>query len=249
MADYIDINCDMGEGIGNEASLMPFVSSANIACGYHAGDTETILHTLELCREYGVAAGAHPSFRDRMNFGRVERDLPVTELYELVVQQLLIMQEMAEVAGVRLTHVKPHGALYNLSARDPLVAQVIAKAVRGFDSSLLLVGLSGSCSIGQAIELGLSTISEVYADRSYQDDGSLTPRNQPGALITDPAAGAAQVLEMVKTGMVSSLNGVRVPIVAESVCLHGDGPNAIAFAETVSATLKQNGIAIRAPRS
>lgn len=248
MAVYIDINCDMGEGIGNEELLMPFISSANIACGYHAGDNATMLHTLELCKQFQVTAGAHPSFLDRANFGRVERELPVTELYELVVQQLLILQEMAELAGVPLRHVKPHGALYNLSARDPLVAQVIAKAIKGFDSSLYLIGLSGSCSIEQAIELGVPTVSEVYADRTYQDDGSLTPRTVAGALITDPAVAAAQVLEMVRDGVVTSLNGQRVPIVAESVCLHGDGAQALAFARMIHSTLNSNGITIRAGR-
>ncbi len=248
MAETIDINCDMGEGVGNEELLMPYITSANIACGYHAGDSATMLHVLELCREHGVVAGAHPSFLDRANFGRVERELPVMELYELVIQQLLIMKETADIAGVTLRHVKPHGALYNLSARDPLVAQVIAKAVKNFDSKLQLTGLSGSCSIEQAIEIGLPTISEVYADRTYQDDGTLTPRTEPGALITDPAVAAAQVLEMVSEGVVTSVTGNKVPIVAESVCLHGDGPYALLFAETINTTLKQNGIIIRAAR-
>lgn len=248
MAETIDINCDMGEGVGNEELLMPYITSANIACGYHAGDSATMLHVLELCREHGVVAGAHPSFLDRANFGRVERELPVMELYELVIQQLLIMKETADIAGVTLRHVKPHGALYNLSARDPLVAQVIAKAVKNFDSKLQLTGLSGSCSIEQAIEIGLPTISEVYADRTYQDDGTLTPRTEPGAMITDPAMAAAQVLEMVSEGVVTSVTGNKVPIVAESVCLHGDGPYALLFAETINTTLKQNGIIIRAAR-
>lgn len=248
MAETIDINCDMGEGVGNEELLMPYITSANIACGYHAGDSATMLHVLELCREHGVVAGAHPSFLDRANFGRVERELPVMELYELVIQQLLIMKETADIAGVTLRHVKPHGALYNLSARDPLVAQVIAKAVKNFDSKLQLTGLSGSCSIEQAIEIGLPTISEVYADRTYQDDGTLTPRTEPGALITDPAVAAAQVLEMVSEGVVTSVTGNKVPIVAESICLHGDGPYALLFAETINTTLKQNGIIIRAAR-
>ncbi len=190
MRDHIDINCDMGEGVGNEEALMPFISSANIACGYHAGDANSILHTLELCKQYKVAPGAHPSFLDRANFGRREMELPVTELYELIIQQLLIMQEMADMADVSLRHVKPHGALYNMSARDPLIAQVIAKAVKNFNSQLILVGLSGSCSIEQAIEIGLDTISEVYADRTYQDDGTLTPRVTEG-LSADARLGAA----------------------------------------------------------
>jgi UPF0271 protein len=245
MRDHIDINCDMGEGMGNEAALMPFISSANIACGYHAGDTNSILHTLELCGEYKVAAGAHPSFLDRAHFGRREMELPVTELYEIIIQQLLIMQEMADMAGVPLVHVKPHGALYNMSARDPLIAQVIAKAVKNFNSGLLLVGLSGSCSIEQAIEIGLETVSEVYADRTYQDDGSLTPRGTADAMITDAGKAAAQVLEMVKEGTVTTVSGLKTPIIAESICLHGDGPHVLEFARTIHQQVKDKGIEIR----
>ncbi len=245
MRDHIDINCDMGEGVGNEEALMPFISSANIACGYHAGDANSILHTLELCKQYKVAPGAHPSFLDRANFGRREMELPVTELYELIIQQLLIMQEMADMADVSLRHVKPHGALYNMSARDQLIAQVIAKAVKNFNSQLILVGLSGSCSIEQAIEIGLDTISEVYADRTYQDDGTLTPRVTEGAMITDPAKAAAQVLEMVQEGTVTTVSGSKIPIIAESICLHGDGPHVLEFAKTIQQTLKAKGIDIR----
>lgn len=245
MRDHIDINCDMGEGVGNEEALMPFISSANIACGYHAGDANSILHTLELCKQYKVAPGAHPSFLDRANFGRREMELPVTELYELIIQQLLIMQEMADMADVTLRHVKPHGALYNMSARDPLIAQVIAKAVKNFNSQLILVGLSGSCSIEQAIEIGLDTISEVYADRTYQDDGTLTPRGTEGAMITDPAKAAGQVVEMVQDGMVTTVSGLKIPIIAESICLHGDGPYVLEFAKTIHQTLKAKGIDIR----
>ena len=245
MRDHIDINCDMGEGVGNEEALMPFISSANIACGYHAGDANSILHTLELCKQYKVAPGAHPSFLDRANFGRREMELPVTELYELIIQQLLIMQEMADMADVTLRHVKPHGALYNMSARDPLIAQVIAKAVKNFNSQLILVGLSGSCSIEQAIEIGLDTISEVYADRTYQDDGTLTPRVTEGAMITDPAKAAGQVVEMVQDGIVTTVSGLKIPIIAESICLHGDGPHVLEFAKTIQQTLKAKGIDIR----
>ncbi len=245
MREHIDINCDMGEGVGNEAALMPFISSANIACGFHAGDTNTMLQTLELCKQFNVSAGAHPSFLDRANFGRREMELPVTELYELIIQQLLIMQEVAEMAEVTIRHVKPHGALYNMSAREPLVAQVIAKAVKNFDSTLSLVGLSGSCSIEQAIEIGLNTISEVYADRTYQDDGTLTPRTINGSMINDPAMAAAQVLEMIREGTVTTINGNKIPIVAETVCLHGDGPHVLQIAETICTTLKQQGIVVR----
>ncbi|MBI3136984.1 MAG: LamB/YcsF family protein [Sphingobacteriales bacterium] len=245
MSEYTDINCDMGEGLGNEAALMPFISSASIACGYHAGDTNSMLRTLELCKQYGVAAGAHPSFLDRANFGRLEKQLPVTDLYELLIQQMLIMQEVADAAEVKPAHVKPHGALYNLSAKDPLTAQVIAKAVKDFDSGLFLVGRSGSCSLEQAGEQGLSTISEVFADRTYQDDGSLTPRSQEGALITDPVFASMQVMQMITEGTVTTLTGKKIPLVAETVCIHGDNPRAVEIAKTIFTTLKQNGIGLR----
>lgn len=149
------------------------------------------------------------------------------------------------MADVSLRHVKPHGALYNMSARDQLIAQVIAKAVKNFNSQLILVGLSGSCSIEQAIEIGLDTISEVYADRTYQDDGTLTPRVTEGAMITDPAKAAAQVLEMVQEGTVTTVSGSKIPIIAESICLHGDGPHVLEFAKTIQQTLKAKGIDIR----
>jgi len=243
----IDINCDMGEGIGREELIMPFISSANIACGYHAGDAETMYDTMKLCSKYNVAVGAHPSFFDRVNFGRIAMQLPVNELYELVTQQLIIFSEVAETADQKMVHVKPHGALYNLSARDALVAKVIAGAVKDFDNRLILVGLSGSHSIMQAEAAGLKTSNEVFADRTYQDDGSLTPRSQVNALIEDAGKVMEQVLQMIKEGTVTTISGKTIPVVAETICIHGDGTHAADFAKTIHDTLQKNSILISSP--
>lgn len=229
----MDINCDMGEGIGNEELIMPFISSANIACGYHAGDVETMQHVIELCYKYHVAIGAHPSFLDRENFGRTETWLPVDDLYELITQQLIILSEVASSVDQKLVHVKPHGALYNMSAKDALMATIVAKAVKDFDSNLVLFGLSGSHSVREAKKAGLKTCSEVFADRTYQDDGTLTPRSAPGALITDTNKVVEQVLQMKNEGTVTTLSGKKIPVVAETVCIHGDGKHAVEFAKAI----------------
>lgn len=229
----MDINCDMGEGIGNEELIMPFISSANIACGYHAGDVETMQHVIELCNKYHVAIGAHPSFLDRENFGRTETWLPVDDLYELITQQLIILSEVASAVDQKLVHVKPHGALYNMSAKDALVATIVAKAIKDFDNDLVLFGLSGSHSVREAKTAGLKTCSEVFADRTYQDDGTITPRSAPGALITDANKAVEQVLQMINEGTVTTLSGKKIPVVAETICIHGDGKQAVEFAKAI----------------
>ncbi len=184
----IDINCDMGEGMGNEKELMPFISSANIACGYHAGDAATIKEVVNLCLQYNVNIGAHPSFFDRENFGRATMQLSPQEIYTIVTDQLTIINTIAMECGAILHHVKPHGALYNMAAKDIVTANAIAKAVKDFDKRLIYYGLSGSVMIAAAEKIGLQTANEVFADRTYQADGTLTPRTQPNALINDKAA-------------------------------------------------------------
>lgn len=231
------INCDMGEGMDNDALLMPFIDAANIACGWHAGDENTIRTTLELCIRHQVAIGAHPSFHDKQHFGRREMELPVQELYELIIQQLMVMNEFAVSAGGVLQHVKPHGALYNLSAKDTLTATIIAKAVKDFDKNLVLYGLSGSCSITEAEKAGLKTASEVFADRMYAEDGSLLPRSQKNAMISDTDTAVRQVLEMVNEGTVTAITGKKIPVKADTVCIHGDGHHALDFAEAIFAAL------------
>lgn len=241
-----DLNCDMGEGVDNDELIMPFISSANIACGYHAGDEKTIWKTIELAVKHKVAVGAHVSFLDKENFGRNEMNLMTDEIYELVEQQLIIIKEIADSFDVKINHVKPHGALYNMSARDAAIAKAIADAAKDFDSSLILFGLSEGHSINEAKATGLKTASEVFADRTYQNDGSLTPRSQPNALIEDANKVIQQVLQMIKKGTVTSVSGKVIPIKAETICIHGDGKNAATFAKAIYENLKQNNIDIKA---
>jgi 5-oxoprolinase (ATP-hydrolysing) subunit A len=227
------LNCDMGEGIGNDELIMPFIHAANIACGYHAGDSTTMWQTAELAIKHKVAIGAHVSFLDKENFGRSEMQFSSDEIYELVSQQLIILNEITTELGATINHVKPHGALYNMSAKDAELARVIAKAVKEFDSNLILVGLSGSHSINEAKKIGLKTASEVFADRTYQNDGSLTPRSQPNALIDEVDTVVKQVLQMLKDGMVITTSGKTIPIMAETICIHGDGKQAVEFAKAI----------------
>jgi len=242
----IDINCDMGEGIGNDERIMPFISSASIACGYHAGDKHTMEQTVDLCIKHNVAIGAHPSFKDKENFGRIEMNLSVEETYAIVSKQVNDLLTIVKEKNTTLHHVKPHGALYNMSAKDSLLAASIAKAVKDSDGSLILYGLAGSYSLTEAKKIGLTTASEVFADRTYQDDGSLTPRKQANALIEDTRKSIGQVLQMIKEKNVIALSGKNVFINAETICIHGDGKHAVEFAKTIYDKLKQERIVIKA---
>jgi UPF0271 protein len=242
----IDINCDMGEGIGNDAEIMPFISSANIACGYHAGNEKTMKQTIELAVKNNVAVGAHPSFFDKENFGRTEMSLPADEIYDLIILQLRTIDKVANSFGATLHHVKPHGALYNMSARDPVIAKAIAVATRDFDDHIILFGLSGSHSISEANAINLKTVSEVFADRTYQDDGSLTPRSEPGAIVEGVDECVQQVLQMVRERTVTSVNGKTIPIIADTICIHGDVKHAAVLAKAIYQTLKQKSIDIKA---
>ena len=235
---HIDINCDMGEGTGNDEAIMPFVTSANIACGAHAGDEETMRTTILLAKQHGVKVGAHPSFWDRRNFGRTEMQTTPQEVYNLVSEQLFLFQKIADGADATVHHVKPHGALYNMAARDVALAKAVAQAVKDFNAALVLFGLSGSASVTEAHLLGLNAWNEVFADRTYQDNGSLTPRLQWGALIEDEEKAAGQVLQMVQKGTVVTLSGKEIPIAADTVCIHGDGKHAVAFAKRLFEILK-----------
>lgn len=227
------INCDMGEGIGSDELLMPYIHAANIACGYHAGDIQTMNDTIELCVKHGVKIGAHPSFLDRENFGRTDMKIEEDMLYDLVTQQLLIISEVANEFEQVLNHVKPHGALYNQSAKDPVIAKTIARAVKDFNGQLVLFGLSGSHSIDEAEKLGLKTANEAFADRTYQEDGFLTPRSQGGALIEDEAKAVRQVVELINDGLVTTVSGKKIKMKAETICIHGDGKHAVEFAKAI----------------
>jgi UPF0271 protein len=242
----IDINCDMGEGIGNDESIMPFISSANIACGYHAGNEEIMKQTIELAIKNRVVIGAHPSFFDKENFGRTEKNLAGDEIYDLVILQLRTIDKIIKAGSQKLHHVKPHGALYNMSAKDPLIAKAIAQAVKDFDDDLILFGLSGSYSVSEAKAIDLKTANEVFADRTYQDDGSLTQRSLPNALIEDVEKSVQQALKMISEKSVTSVNGKNVSIIADTICIHGDGKNAVEFARQIFQSLTQNSIDIKA---
>lgn len=240
----IDINCDMGEGLANDALLIPYISSANIACGYHAGDENIMKRTTELALLNNVAIGAHPGFADKANFGRTEIHVSPTEIYDLVTEQVYLLQKIAASQGSQLHHVKPHGALYNMAAKDAAMANTIAKAVFDVNEALVLFGLSGSCSITEAKKAGLTTASEVFADRTYGDDGSLIPRTEKNAMIETTALAILQVLQMIQHQSVISITGKKVPIIAESICIHGDGAQAVDFANKIYHTLQQNKIGI-----
>lgn len=237
----------MGEGCSSDAELMKYVSSANIACGFHAGNRETMLRTVELAIENNVAVGAHPGYRDRENFGRTSMQIPPKEVYAIVTEQIRALDEVAKSRDAKLAHVKPHGALYNQAAKNVELAAAIAQAVRDYDRELILYGLSGSVSIGEAEKLGLMTSNEVFADRTYQNDGSLTPRTHANALIDDRDRSATQVLDMVKYGRVRSTDGIMVKVVADTVCIHGDGANAVEIVRTIQKSLSDAGVEVAAP--
>lgn len=237
---HIDINCDMGEGIGNDEAIMPYITSANISCGYHAGDELTIRGTILQAKKYGVNIGAHPSFPDKENFGRTEMQFLPQDVYHLVMQQLKLFQELADQCEAKLHHVKPHGALYNMAAREQIIADAFVLAVKDFNGHLIVYGLSNSFLISEAKRLSLGTKSEVFADRTYRDDGSLTPRTEDNALIEDEKKAVQQVLQMVQQKTVTTTSGKQIPIVAETVCIHGDGKNAVSFAKSIFEALQQN---------
>ena len=241
----VDLNCDLGEGCGNDREIMKYISSANIACGFHAGTASTMRVTAEMAVENGVAIGAHPSFPDRENFGRLPMSLPLEEIFDIVLHQVGAMAAVCRSVGTRLRHVKPHGALYNQSANDAELAAEIAKAVKAVDEGLVLYGLSGSLSIAEAEKVGLRTASEVFADRTYCSDGRLTPRSEPNALIDDIQGAVEQVLQMVLSENVTSTERKALPIVADTVCIHGDGPHAVEFAKALREALSREGIAIQ----
>jgi len=252
MIKSIDLNCDMGESfgawrMGNDAELMNHVSSINIACGFHAGDATTIRQTIETGLAKGVAIGAHPSYPDLQGFGRREMSLSPSEVFDAVIYQVAAVKGICESVGGHLTHVKPHGALYNRAARDKEIAVAIADAVASIDRDLILLGLAGSMSITSASERGLHTANEAFADRTYQPGGSLTPRTFANAMIEDPQIAAHQALDIVFHEQVATTTGERIHIMAETICIHGDRPHAVEFAREIRRVLSENGVIIAPP--
>lgn len=248
----IDFNCDMGESfgawtLGDDRKIMDFVSSINVACGFHAGDATVIRNTVEAGIAKNLAIGAHPSFPDLQGFGRREMNLSETEIYDCVLYQVAAVKGITESLGGKLRHVKPHGALYNQAARNQQTASAIVRAVKAIDENLILYGLSSSFLILEAEKINLKTASEVFADRTYQFDGSLTARSRQDALITDFEQAVRQVLEMLTTNHVMATNNEKIQIRAETVCIHGDSVGAVQFAEAICHRLLAENFVICAP--
>lgn len=248
----LDLNCDLGEGfgawrMGDDLALMDQVSSVNVACGFHAGDPDLMLATVRAAAKRGVAVGAHPSLPDLQGFGRREMRISAQEVYALVVYQIGALDAFCRVAGVMLHHVKPHGALYNMAARERPLADAIVAAVKAFDPHLILYGLAGSALVDAGRSAGLAVACEVFADRSYQPDGSLTPRGQAGAIIDSTAESIEQVLRMVRKGAVQAIDGTVITIQADTLCIHGDGPHAVDTARALRGALEVEGVSVTAP--
>jgi 5-oxoprolinase (ATP-hydrolysing) subunit A len=251
---HVDLNCDMGESfgaytIGNDAAVLPFVTSANIACGFHGGDPSVMRATVQAAVAHSVSIGAHPGLPDLVGFGRRTMAVTPRETYDMVVVQIGALAAVAKSAGTRLRHVKPHGALYNMAAQQTALADAIARAVRDVDAALMLFGLSGSALIDAGKAHGLHTVSEVFADRHYLADGSLVPRTQAGALVADAATAAERAVTMVTQQHVVANDGTRVSLVADSICIHGDASHAADFARTIRTALTAAGVTLAAPVS
>ena len=243
----VDLNADLGEGAGHDDELLQLVSSASIACGFHAGDPVSILGSIRVAREHGVAVGAHPSFADRENFGRKEVAPPPAEVFAIVAYQLGAFHALSTAAGVRLNHVKAHGALYNMAMRDEKLAEAIAHAVLTIDSSLLFFAPGESILERAARAVNLRVVREVFADRNYLSDGSLVPRTRPDALLHDPEEAALRVIRMLTEGVVRSVDGKDVEVQGETICVHGDTPGAAAFVRALRSRLEEGGVLIKAP--
>ena len=245
----VDLNCDLGESfgaytIGLDDQVIPHVTSVNIACGAHAGDTSVMRNTVRCAHAAGVAIGAHPGYPDLMGFGRRALAMSPNDVYASILYQVGALAAFAKAEGAQLHHVKPHGALYNAAAKDATLAQAIAQAVKDFDDQLILVGLAGSESITAAQNVGLRTASEFFADRAYQENGALVPRTLAGAVITDKQKAIERTLRAVKEGVVESENGTVIPIAADTICIHGDNPAAVAFAAEIHAALEAAGVTV-----
>lgn len=243
---HVDLNVDLAEGCGNDERLLQLVSSANVACGLHAGDYNEMRKAIRWAKEHQVRIGAHPSFPDRENFGRTNMQLPDEELKACLLYQLGAVKALCDAENVVLSYVKPHGALYNQAAKDPALARLIAQTIKAFDPRLALMGLSGSLMLTVAKEENLAIISEVFADRHYLADGSLVPRTRDDALVENDDEAISQVLQMVLEGSVPTVDGGNATIQADSICLHGDGAHAIEFAEKIRLALAEKQIAITA---
>ncbi|HHW7570551.1 TPA: 5-oxoprolinase subunit PxpA [Mannheimia haemolytica] len=244
--NHVDLNVDLAEGCGNDHSLLQLVTSANVCCGLHAGDYNEMRKAIRWAKENGVRVGAHPSFPDRENFGRTNMQLPDDELKACLLYQLGAAKALCNAENVPMSYVKPHGALYNMAAKDAHLATLIANTVKQFDPNLKLMGLSGSLMLSIAEQHGLETISEVFADRHYLADGSLVPRTRDDAMVESDDEAISQVLQMVLDGTVPTVDGGNVAIKADSICLHGDGEHAVVFAKRIREELEIKEVLVKA---
>jgi UPF0271 protein len=251
MTDRIDLNCDMGESfgayrIGADDEVFPFITSANVACGFHGGDPTVMRTTLARAREHNVAIGAHPGFPDLIGFGRRNIDATPDEVYDLVVYQIGALLGFANAAGLQMQHVKPHGALYNMAVAKPQLAAAIARAVRDVDRGLVLFGLPGSHLIREGESAGLRTACEAFADRNYMSDGTLVSRRRPDAHIEDAGEAVARAIRMIRDGTVTPVDGPPLSIRVDTICIHGDGAHAAQFAQRLRTGFEEAGISVQA---
>lgn len=246
----VDLNSDLGESfgsytIGNDERVIPLISSANVACGFHASDPVVMGKTLEMAREAGIGVGAHPGFPDLMGFGRRNLSVTPSEARDYVLYQLGALEGFCRRNGIKMQHVKPHGALYNMAAKDYELSRAICEAIAGFDKNLIVLALSGGELARAAQDMGLPTALEVFADRGYEEDGTLVDRRREGAVITDENLAISRVVRMVKEKKVTAVTGKDIPIQADSICVHGDGAKALAFVERIREAFQEEGIQIR----
>lgn len=246
----VDLNCDLGESfgaykIGMDEEVIPLISSANIACGFHASDPVVMEKTVALCAANGIGMGAHPGFPDLQGFGRREMKLKAAEVKALIIYQIGALSAFAKANGKTLQHVKPHGALYNMAGKDEKLAMAICEGIKAVSENLVVLGQSGSKMEEAAGKLGLSFAREVFADRAYEEDGSLVARSKEGAMITDEEEAVSRVIRMIKEGKVKTITGKDIPIQADSVCVHGDGEKALKFVEKIREALTKEGILIK----
>ena len=250
MAFKVDLNCDLGESFGNykiggDDKIIPLISSTNVACGFHAGDPVVMKKTIETAKKNNIGIGAHPGFLDLMGFGRREMKISIDEAKAYVLYQLGALGAFCKSEGVKLQHVKPHGALYNMAAKDYKLSRAICEAVAEFDNSLIILGLSGSETLKAAKDLNLKYASEVFADRAYEEDGSLVARSKERAMIHDENEAIERVIKMIKEQKVTSITGKEIPIKADSICVHGDGEKALLFVKKIREKLENEGIIIQ----
>jgi len=250
MSKTMDINCDIGEGfgiysLGNDEFILPWVTSANIACGFHAGDPTLMHKTIKQCIQHGTAIGAHPGLPDRVGFGRRAMDLSATEVYDIILYQIGALAAMTRAEGASLRHVKPHGALYHMAESDATMASTIVRAVADYDKSITIVGMSGGRLVDAAEQLGLNALHEVFADRVYLPNGTLASRKQPYALISDPEQAAQQALDLATDGTVNTTHSERIRLRVDTICIHGDQPNAPKIAKRIHQKLTKANISLK----